>query len=347
MQKTIGIFTVKVPGLEPWDPDSIHKGISGSEEAVIYASQELAKLGYKVFVFNEPPQGSKHSLPEANPRFINYFSEQICFDIIIACRAPEFVEYLRHRAKKIYFWPQDVSSHRVKEENIDSFDDVFWISSWQREQWISVNPSFAKFTKIFGNALQLHQFEPPKARINPYSCIYASNYARGLSVLLDVWPQVKMQYPKAILDIYYGWKHWGTMSEWQERNLRYQITDLQRLDVKDHGLVGHEELSRAFSKASFWTYPCIHVETFCITAIKAQLSGAVPVIINGSALSELVRYGFKCTKKEDYNSLILSAMSQAEVITLKDRKSMGEFIVKDFTWGKMVYRWDQIFATRV
>jgi len=344
MQKTIGIFTIKVPGLQPWDPDSIHKGISGSEEAVIYASQELARLGYKVFVFNEPPQGSKHSLPEANPRFINYFPDHFHFDIIIACRAPQFVEYLRNRAKKIYFWPQDTVSVRVSQENIDAFDDVFWISSWQRIQWISVNPGFAKFTKIFGNALQPYQFEVPQQRSNPYSCIYASNYARGLSVLLDAWPHIKMNFPKATLDIYYGWQHWGTMSEWQERNLRYQLADLQRLDVKEHGLIGHEELSRAFSRASFWTYPCIHAETFCITAIKAQLAGAIPVVIDGSALTEVVRYGFKCHRKEDYKDLLLYAMSQAERISIQDRQSMGGFIGKEFTWQRMADRWNQLFV---
>ena len=343
MQQTIGIFTIKVAGLPPWDPDSIRSGISGSEESVIYSSQALAKLGFKVFVFNEPPEGSYHSLPDSNPRFTNYFPDRIVFDIIIACRIPEFVECLKHRAKKIYFWPQDTCYYKVKEENILAFDDVFWISSWQRKQWISINPLFSKFTHIFGNAVQQEQFKEIKPRENPHSCIYASNYARGLSVLLDVWPHIKSKFPKAILDIYYGWQHWGTMSELQERNLRSQIADLQRLDVKDHGLVGHEELSKAFSKSSFWTYPCIHDETFCITAIKAQLSGAIPVIIEGSALREVVRYGFKCSEKEQYKELLSYAMSQEDLTTLQDRKNMGNFILDEFTWTKMVLRWKELF----
>lgn len=344
MQKTIGIFTIKVPGLNPWDPDSIHRGISGSEEAVIYASQELAKLGHRVFVFNEPPQGSVHSFPEANPRFINYLPNQIHFDVIIVCRAPEIIEYLKNRAKKFYFWPQDTCSHRIREEIIHDYDDVFWISSWQRSQWILVNPAFAKFGNIFGNAVQLNQFQQPQERSNPYSCIYASNYGRGLSVLLDAWPHVKNKYAKATLDIYYGWQHWGAMSESQERNLRYQIADLQKLDVKDHGLIGHEELSRAFSRASFWTYPCIHAETFCITAIKAQLAGAFPIIIDGSALTEVVRHGFKCLHRQDYKQLLCESMNHAETISLKERSNMGEFVKNEFSWEKMVSRWDKIFV---
>ena len=343
MKKNIGIFTLKVAGLPAWDPDSIQQGITGSEEAVIYASQEFAKLGYQVFVFNETPHGSKHGFPDANPKFMSYLPESLYFDVIIICRVAEFVEYLKHKADKIFFWPHDISSYRIKNEVIDSFDDVLWLSSWQRSQWISMSPKFSQFIHIFGNGLQAYQFDKIEKRENPYRCIYASNYARGLSVLLDTWPRVKSIFPKAALDIYYGWQHWGTMSEAQERNLRHQITDLQKLDVKDHGLVGHEELANAFSKASFWTYPCIHPETFCITAIKAQLSGAVPVIVHGSALKEVVRYGFKCYQKEHYESLLLAALSKAQLISVQERSEMGRFILEEFTWEKIVLKWVDLF----
>ena len=62
-QKTIGIFTTKVEGVKPWDPDAIQSGITGSEEAVIYISQSLARLDYKVIVFGDPPLDSLYSLP--------------------------------------------------------------------------------------------------------------------------------------------------------------------------------------------------------------------------------------------------------------------------------------------
>jgi glycosyltransferase involved in cell wall biosynthesis len=162
-------------------------------------------------------------------------------------------------------------------------------------------------------------------------------------VLLDRWPSVKAAFPKATLDIYYGWMHWGTMSETQERNLRHQVIDLQSLDVKEHGQVGHETLANAFSKASFWTYPCIHQETFCITAIKAQLSGAVPVILQGSALKEVVRHGFQCEQKEEYGALLLKALSEAGQITLKQREEMGRFVLGQFTWEKIVSQWNHLF----
>lgn len=38
---------------EPWGPDTLSKGMGGSEEAIVYLSRELARLGWQVTVFND------------------------------------------------------------------------------------------------------------------------------------------------------------------------------------------------------------------------------------------------------------------------------------------------------
>lgn len=159
----------------------------GSEEAVIYFSQKLAQLGYKVTVMGNPPEGSPYFHPEANPRFVSAdFNDGSLFDIAIAWRMPWAAEQLSHRAHKVYFWPHDTFQGKYTEAQINKFDDVMWLSAWQRENWISANPDFSKFTKIFGNGINADQFNAIHERINPYSCMYGSNYARGLEILLDI-----------------------------------------------------------------------------------------------------------------------------------------------------------------
>lgn len=343
-QKTIGIFAYEDSRVKPWDPDTIKTGIVGSEEAVIYMSQQLAKLGYKVFVLANPPQHSPHSLPEANPRFVKAsYNDGTTFDIAIAWRLPWIAQSLKTRAKKIYLWPHDTSQGTLTPEQINGFDDVLWLSKWQRENWISTDSGFSKFTKIFGNGINLNQFKTVQQRTNPHSCIYGSNYARGLEILLDIWPEVKKQYPKATLDIYYGWSHWGLLSPEKEAKMKKQISEMALLNVQDHGFVGHGKLNRAYERASLWTYPCILPETFCITALRAQAAGAIPVIIEGSALSETVRHGFKCSKTEEYLSTLLKAMKYAENISLEDRKKMRQFIAEEYTWAIMAKKWSSLF----
>jgi glycosyltransferase involved in cell wall biosynthesis len=344
--QSIGIFTYKVYGMEPWDPDSIKSGINGSEEAVIYMSQKLAQLGYKVLVFGHPPTNSSHSLPEANPRFVDVdFKDDALLDVAISWRQPDAAANLKKRARYVYLWPHDTYESSLTEAQINGFQDVLWVSEWQRKYWISANPGFAKFTKIFGNGINPTQFQPIQERSNPYSCIYSSNYARGLDILLDHWPTIKQQFPQARLDIYYGWRHWGILPPQKEAKMRAQVAQLASLDVYDHGQVGHEELNRAYEKASFWTYPCTGWEVFCITALRAQMAGAFPVIIEGTALTETVRHGVRCSKPEDYCATLLKAMQNADKITLEERKRMREWILQEYTWDVVARKWKELFDT--
>ncbi|MCE5294361.1 MAG: glycosyltransferase [Chlamydiales bacterium] len=345
--KTVLIRTYKVLGATPWDPDSINSGITGSEEAVIYVSQKLANLGYKVLVLGYPPENSVHSAVFANPRYIDVQQDDHTpVDIAIAWRDPFSAHELKARAKLVYLWPHDTCHAQLTDEMIDKFDDVFWLSKWQREQWMSVNPRFGQFTNFYGNGLNPEQFLPITQRKNPFSCIYSSNYARGLSVLLDIWPKVKKQFPKATLDIYYGWQHWGLLAPNQEKYMRAQVDVYELLDVRDHGLVSHHELNRAFENTSLWTYPCIAPETFCITAIRAQMTGCIPVIINGTGLAETVRHGYIANSADEYLATLIKAMKQAEQISLAERKLMKDFILESYTWEKIAQKWDALFQAQ-
>lgn len=337
----IGIFTFQVPGVDSWDPDSIHSGITGSEEAVIYMSQELASLSCEVVVFGDPPLNSIHSIPSANPRFVSQdFALSEPLDVAVAWRSLQIARILKERgiAKKVYLWPHDTLHEQIPSEGLDG---VLWLSSWQRKQWISFSPEFERFQEVFGNGIDPSQFNPIRPRENPYSCIYGSNYGRGLEVLLKIWPEVKQNCPRATLDIYYGWNHWGLLSPHTEEWMRSSITQLA--DVKEHGLVGHEELNRAYARTSLWTYPCIKPETFCITALRAQLSGAIPVVLLGTALEETVRNGFLCRKERDYVPLLLSALEQAGNVSQQQREEIGQFILHEYTWKMLAARWKSYF----
>lgn len=340
----IVIVTYKVAGAAPWDPESIKSGITGSEEAVIYISHELAQLGYQVTVLGDPPKHSPHSSPDSNPRFVDFnYRDGTTYDIAIAWRTPWGAETIKKYAHTVYLWPHDTYDNRLSAKEINGFDGVLWLSNWQREYWMARNPEFAKFVPIFGNGINPDQFKPTQERKNPYACIYGSNYSRGLEVLLDIWPKIKLQYPKATLDIYYGWQHWGLLSPEKEAKMRSQVIAYKPLDVSEHGLVSHEELNRAYERSSFWTYPCFCPEVFCITAIKAQLAGAIPVIVEGSALPETVRFGYKCTNTSEYYETLSKALAQAEKITLADRQIMGDFILKEYTWHVVAEKWKKLF----
>ncbi len=342
--ETIAIFTHKIDCLGNWDPDNIKTGLPGSEEAVVYMAEELANLGYQVIVYGSPSFSSSYSSVGMNPRYLDCdLDDGHHVDIAIAWRRPDIGRDLKKRASQVYLWVHDIARKKFSEEDLSFYDDVLWLSQWQKEQWTCVSPAFAKFNNIYGNGINLKQFETLQKRENPYSCIYGSNCSRGIEVLLEIWPEIKQQFPRATLDIYYGWPKWGKLAPEKEQYLKQVIQDLKSLDVQQHGFVGHEELNRAYEKASLWTYPCLEPETFCITGIKAQMAGAIPVIIECSALKETVPYGYKCTNRNEYLATLIKAMKAAERITLADRQKIRTFISSQFTWKTIAEQWDQKF----
>lgn len=342
--KTIGIFTVKRSDVKPWDPNSIRSGIAGSEEAVIYMSEQLVQLGYDVIVFGDPPTHSTYRKLSSNPRFVDYnFNDFPRLDIAISWRMYALAEDLKKIANKVYLWPHDICCNRLSEKETQAFDGVLWLSEWQKNNWTQINPGLKKFKTIYGNGIHPNQFPPITERKNPFSCIYASNYARGLDLLLSIWPEIKKDFPKASLDIFYGWEGFGILSEEKASKIRTAINKLSRLDVSEKGMIGHEALNIAYSKASFWTYPCTNIEVFCISALRAQFAGAVPVIIRGSALSETVRHGYASFHKDHYLATLKQAMQQVDKIQPAQRNKMREFIEKEYTWKIIAQKWKENF----
>jgi glycosyltransferase involved in cell wall biosynthesis len=61
--------------------------------------------------------------------------------------------------------------------------------------------------------------------------------------------------------------------------------------VVQHGRVNQVELAEAFQRSSIWLYPTYFTETYCITAVEAQLGGAIPITNRLAALAETVRAG--------------------------------------------------------
>src|SRR6476660_3934817 len=80
-----------------WDPDIVDIGIPGSEEAVIYATQDLVTRGHRVVVYMNPPVGSRWSSSGSNPRWVPesdfYLSDQHNpdkYDVVLAWRRYDF-----------------------------------------------------------------------------------------------------------------------------------------------------------------------------------------------------------------------------------------------------------------
>lgn len=131
----------------------------------------------------------------------------------------------------------------------------------------------------------------------PYSVGYFSSYDRGLECLLNMWPKIKEQVPEATLDIYYGWNSFDAvhtknpeMMKWKWQMIR-KLNDLKDQGVTEYGRVDHKTLAQKMKEIQVWAYPTEFTEIHCITALKAQRAGCIPVTTKVAALAETVVSG--------------------------------------------------------
>lgn len=167
----IAILAFKSRLLPPWDYRSVETGLSGSEEAVVYVSQELERRGHSVTVFANPPEGSRW-LPESA-----WEEDTEPFDLALLWRRTDAATG-RKRAKVVFFWPHDSGYSNL---DLSAFDGILLLSEYHRRLLkVGVQPHV-----LSGNGILLEHFEETPEKKNPWSVGYFSNYSRGLSVLIS------------------------------------------------------------------------------------------------------------------------------------------------------------------
>lgn len=145
--KSIVIFCGQ--GYEEWGPHTLGKGMGGSEEAVVYLSRELAKLGYIVTVYGEANLTEFESTVIWRPW--KEIDTRDRFNVFVAWRSPQYLDKISAKVKLADI--HDVLPPQVMKD----YSDVTYLvkSAYHR----SLTPKLAdeKF-KIIGNGIKKDQF---------------------------------------------------------------------------------------------------------------------------------------------------------------------------------------------
>lgn len=320
---------------EDWAPPSVINGIGGSEEAVIYLSKELAKLGWKVTVYCSCGDMAGEYEGVTYKQYFEFnFNDN--HNVVISWRNNIFRKGMT--VKKRYIWLHDVMPQGTyNDSNIEYFDKVIVLSNFHKDV-IGLPPNK---TYVSRNGVNLSDFRGSKEVRNPHRMIYTSSYDRGIEHLLKRWSEVKHAVPDAELHLFYGWDTYDRMMEAGRRPREYRdyMTKLmQQEGVFEHGRVGHKKLIKEFYKSGLYVYPTHFEEISCISAMKAQECGCVPVVFNYAALKETVKSGVQI----DGNALLDGCMDKyiKELINLLQDVDEQELLRSDIPKG--IWGWDKV-----
>jgi glycosyltransferase involved in cell wall biosynthesis len=316
--KNIMIGAMGAP--EPWNPRIIDsKGLGGSETAVVRLAEAFARQGHRPIVYSNVDEPGYYN--GACYRDASHFRTEIESDIYIAWRAPEQADW-EINTKQLVLWMHDTDAgDRLTPSRARKFDAIVVLTEWHKKFMLEKYP-FLKEEKlvVIGNGVDFSRFEG-KVKRDSKRVIYSSSPDRGLDVILEgIWPKVVEAVPDAELHVYYGWNNFDKFApmypQLQAFKQRVQAVYLESKNVIQHGRVSQKELAEAFQKSAVWLYPTYFTETYCITAIEAQLGGAVPVTNDLAGLSETVRSGAILSQdvrdpkvQEDYAQAVINLLS--------------------------------------
>lgn len=335
------------PQFTQWDGTSLEgqsdSFVGGSEEAVIYLSRELAKLGYKIVVFGDP---LKEGVYDGVEYLAHYkFNVRDTFNILIYWRAATWVD-MGCKAKKTFIWTHDVLNPAdYTKERLEKIDRIIVLSEAHRKNL----PDIPQEKFLISSNGYFEHLPEVKPQNNPKWCLWTSSYDRGLENLLLIWPDVKKEVPEAELHIFYGWKLFAHFYKGNPERVAWMEKMKQLMDasgITHHDRVAQPEMERWYKKCGIWAYPSHFYEINCISAIKAQLWGAVPVTTNHAALKETVQYGKK-VDGEIYENYLLAHGTQQEykealIGALKDEKWQEDERQQMMPWAREKYSWEKV-----
>lgn len=278
---------------EKWSPNSIGKGIGGSETAVIKLCSYWAKAGYEVSVFcNCDAPGVYNGVVYKNFDQFNVMDE---YNILVIWRSLQLLLTNDISARKKFIDLHDIVKEDELHESLPGMVDGFFVKSKYHASMLRNVPEEKIIVVPNGGA---EEYTFLNTRDKNY-VIYASSYDRGLIYMLKWgWPRIKKACPDAYLKIFYGWNGFDAVggNDIAKQRFKAMMKSLMSQDgVEECGRISQTNLAREKSKASIHYYVGDFQEIDCISVRESAYLGAIPVVSREAHV-------FK--EKEDYCILV-------------------------------------------
>ena len=357
-----------------WNPDiAKEKGVGGSEEAVIHLARRWVKDGYNVTVYaNVGHKGGMFDGVRYRPFW--EFNAKDAMDHLILWRSPSMVDH-ELNAKHVYVDLHDVTPNgEFTKDRLAKIDKIFVKTNAHRVLYPEIPDE--KFA-VIPNGVDPTHF-PMKEGRDPYLLLNTSSADRSLETLLELYEEVINRLPKKLkakvkLEWYYGWDTWDNDFVNDKKMQEMKARILAKFNnLKEQGYVGggtklnHSEIAEKYLKAGAFVYPTRFYEIHCISAVKAQLAGCVPITTDFAALQETVQFGYKThvpdaatedwsvprgsgfgikgeKEREAWIESVVNYLTNVEIWETQ-RLQMRDWAISSHDWNSVAKSWTKLFG---
>jgi len=277
-------------------PSQLKQGSSGAEETLINFTHQLFVSGLSVTVFYKGISLCEDAYG-AHWKDLTDFNSDLDFSSVI------FWNDYRSLLEPLFARCPPNARTYVRFVNQISINDFYWLHSKSdyivtQSHWLlSKYPIRPKNVIFCPNGIDKlsYDVDVQHAYRCPNTFIYGSEYDRGLSILLDLWPHILNINPNAKLKIFHGWSVFDskllaasgankTSMLAFKSFIESKISSLH--NVVELGRISHHDVIIMSRRARALLYPCIFPENCSTLSLKVQAAGCDIVSISCGGLPE-------------------------------------------------------------
>ena len=288
-------------GFNQWTGADIHtKGIGGSETFIIQISQHLKSFlpqYYNIFVFCQcSKQQSFNNVQYFDLSFIHQFIQNHTIHHAFVSRYPEYLPFLyqNNNVQNVHLILHDlIRDGEIIIENT-KLKNIICLSLFHKQLFDNMFNTLNHLSSVFSYGIDELFLSKDTSQKIPLRFIYSSFPDRGLLQLLQMWKSILSKYPYASLVIHCDLDNTWVNTHHSKTIL--QIKSLLKLMEFNHniffqGWVNKYTLANNWLQADIWLYPCVFLETFCLTSLEAALSKTLVITSNLGSLPHVVKSG--------------------------------------------------------
>jgi len=182
-----------------------------------------------------------------------------------------------------------------------------------------------------------------------YDIGFFSSCDRGLQNVIDLLPEIEEKLGrKAKVCWAYGFQSFDMVHKKNPDMMKYKwqlIRGINDTGIENKDRLSHEDLAKLMKDTKVWFYPTEFTEIHCITALKAQEAGCIPVTTGCYALKETVindKYTVECTdinsnvqKRKEIVDAVVNAINDTDYEVSK---------VSNVDWSDVAKAWSEAIA---
>lgn len=347
------VYSVDTPYKEP---------LGGSESAMCYLAEALAKRGHLVTLFGRLPKaltlrGVRHE-PDKNLKK----SKGKDLDFLIIQNTPYYgleLKAVLGKKTKLIFWSghaadqpavQGLGDKRI----LTTYDAFVFVSGWQMESFVQTFPIGRRKCMILRNAISpaFENLFPEEENVlskksQPPVLVYTSTPYRGLELLIELFPKIRKEVPDVILKIFSSLQVYQHTKESDAQDYGRLYSLFQKTEgIKYCGSLSQPQLAKELKPALVFAYPNTFPETSCISIMEAMAAGCQIITSRFGALPETAA-GFATLiplgeTKEDYiENFTRQTVNVLRQFLSGKSKNLSENLSRQLTFVKNCYTWER------